>query len=178
MADIPHTPQPAGLDVLAKAERAREIAQQRARGLPWADIAALHSLGERQARRIYAAAIRAGATASPEHDAGAALREAVAVHREVLRDLGKVGKAADNSSARVGALRARAETARELVRLLAWAGLVPDTAGAWAFARQVRITAVGMVDAAERHGLDLAEILDDLEGVPGVKQVLGSGVGT
>ncbi len=99
MADIPHTPQPAGLDVLAKAERAREIAQQRAHGLPWADIAALHGLGERQARRIYAAAIRAGATATPEHDADAVLREAIGVHREVLAELAAVGRRADNSSA-------------------------------------------------------------------------------
>jgi hypothetical protein len=65
-------------------------------------------------------------------------------------------------------LRARAETSRELVRPLAWAGLVPDSAGAWAFARQVRLTAAAMVDVAERHGLDPIEVVDDPERVPGV----------
>ncbi len=55
---------------------------------------------------------------------------------------------------RVGALRARAETSRELVKLLAWAGLIADSAGAWAFARQVRATAARFIDIAEQHNID------------------------
>ena len=148
-----------------RAARNRQIAVERAAGEPWDVIAARHGISERQARRGRIEHIRSGAAL--DADPNDVLREAVAIHRDVLQGLAAVGIRADNSAAQVGALRARATTALQLVHLLAWAGLVPDSAGAWRFARDLSGFVGAMVAVVERHGLDVEEVVEELDQIGG-----------
>lgn len=151
-----------------RAARNRQIAVERAAGEPWDVIAARHGISERQARRGRIEHIRSGASsAALDADPNDVLREAVAIHRDVLQGLAAVGIRADNSAAQVGALRARATTALQLVHLLAWAGLVPDSAGAWRFARDLSGFVGAMVAVVERHGLDAEEVVEELDQIGG-----------
>jgi hypothetical protein len=147
-----------------RAERNRRIAEERARGEPWAVIAARHGLTERQARRAREEHLRSAVSVAPlDLDPNAVLAEAVVVHREVLADLALLGREADNDSARVGALRARAETSRRLLELLADAGVVPDSVGGWRFARDYRSALVAIARAAERNGVPLEEVVAEMD---------------
>lgn len=156
--------QGAALNSTERALRNKQIATQRACGDTWAEIAARHGISERQARRSRTEHITSGGpVAWLEADPNEVLREAVDIHREVLSSLAAAASAADNSAAQVGALRARATTALQLVNLLAQAGLVPDSAGAWRFAREVTGLVAAVVAVAERQGLDVETIIEEFD---------------
>lgn len=70
-----------------------------------------------------------------------------------------------------GALRARATT-RQLVDMLAQAGMLPSSPGAWRFARDLNALAAAVAEVAERRGLDLREILEEPDRIPGVPRAL------
>ncbi len=113
-------------------------------------------------RRIVASARRASEQALnivnlDDLDPTELLAEVVAIHREVIDDLARLGRLASPSSAAVGAARARATVAAGLVDLLARAGLVPD-APEWRVLRDVESIAKSLARVAEELGVDLAEL--------------------
>jgi len=115
-------------------------------------------LSVRQAHRAIAEArTRPPTVALDELSPSETLAEVVAVHREVVRELGRLGRLASPSSARVGALKSRAQVAASLVDLLARAGLVPQ-AVEWAVLRDVESLATAITRMAAELGVDLAEI--------------------
>jgi hypothetical protein len=102
-----------------------------------------------------------------EEDPGAVLREAVGIYRWALERLERLAEKGDNSSARLGAVRSRVATARDLVDLLGRAGLIPDGPYAWRFEVEASAFVKGMLEVAGRHGIDVEEILREMENVPG-----------
>jgi len=159
------------MNAVQRARRNARIAEARDRGDSWAAIAEAFGLSERAARRCrsdHVQAAVADAAAALDVDPNRVLREAIVVHREVLDGLGVLGREGDSSSARVGALRSRAATSLQLVRLLAWAGLLPDSFGAWSLARDVPAFVNAFAVVADRHGFEPAEILAEMDmAIPG-----------
>ncbi len=49
------------------------------------------------------------------------------------------------------------------MRLLAWAGLLPDSFGSWAFARDVPAFVNAFAVVAARHGLEPADVLAEMD---------------
>jgi hypothetical protein len=164
----------APLDEAARAARDAEVARLRARRVPWEEVAARVGLSVRQAQRARLNHIRRAATyaALPE-DPNKVLLEAVRHHRAALDDLARIAEHGDNSNAQMAAARARAQVARDLFKLLADAGLTPQTAQAWRFARQAPAFTHAVVEVARAAGLDVQAILDRFEEVQGYATAMG-----
>jgi Homeodomain-like domain-containing protein len=110
--------------------RDRGIVEARQRGESPAAIAKRFDVSERTVRRLIEQARRAPVDLD-ELDPDVALREAVAVHREAIEQLGRLGRRGNNASAKVGAAAARARASRDLIQLLAWGGRLPDRPATW-----------------------------------------------
>jgi hypothetical protein len=132
-------------DVDCAVRRNREIAEARLTGETWDTIAARFGLSERQARRAEREHLAGVDELALDEDPAAVLREAIGVHRWALDRLAVLAERGDNSSARLGAIRSRVATSRDLVELLARAGLVPPTPYAWAAVIDVRRAAEAMM---------------------------------
>ncbi|MEW6072923.1 MAG: hypothetical protein AB1726_10085, partial [Planctomycetota bacterium] len=85
-----------------------------------------------------------------DEDPGEVLREAIGVHRWALDELRRAASSADNSSAKVGAIRSRVATSKDLVDLLARAGVIPATPDRWRDERDLHQIARSMLAAVER----------------------------
>jgi len=153
--------------------RAASVAAARARGEAWAVIAARHGLSERQARRVRDEWIAHAAAMAPVmEDPGAVLREVIEHHRAALLDLTVLSREGNNMSARVGAAKGRAETARALLAIMGDAGLVPESGRGWAFAREVGSFTKAITAVCRRRGIPLGEVMDELMEVPGFTRAL------
>lgn len=164
----------APLDGAARAARDAEVARLRARKVPWDEIAERVGLSVRQAQRARLAHIRrAAAFAALPEDPNAVLTEAVQHHRAALTDLARLSTAADNSNAAMAAARARAQVARDLVKLLGDAGILPSSARAWNFVREAPAFTAAMVKVCAEAGLDAQALLDRLSEVEGYSAAMG-----
>src|ERR687896_322010 len=94
--------------------RDRAIVEARGRGEPPAAIARRFDVSERTVRRVIERA-RVAPVDLDDLDPDEALREAVAVHRETIEQLGRLGRRGKNTSAQVGAMAARARASRDLI---------------------------------------------------------------
>jgi len=159
--------------VSEKSARNRRIAQARAVGRTWSQIAEEFGLSERQTRRAAAEWVRDASVTEPlREDANAVLAEAVRIHREVLRDAAPLARRADNDSARIAALKLRLTASRGLLDVLAWSGQVPDTARSWRFALDVAAFVGAVLAAAADAGIDPDDVADRLLDVPGLPTAL------
>jgi transposase-like protein len=178
-APLPGTSVEPSMTSVERAARCRSVAEARARGEGWSSIAARHGIGERQARRDRDAWLKHVAATMPlTEDPHAVLSEVIAHHRAALVDLARLSREGNNPSARVGAARARAETARALLALLAAAGVVPETARAWSFTRDMGVLTRAVAEVCRRHGIDLSEVLDEFERLPGYVRSMGIAQGS
>jgi hypothetical protein len=110
--------------------RDRRIVEARTAGESPASIARRFNVSERTIRRTVEQARREPVDLA-EFDPDVALREAVAVHREAIEQLGRLGRRGNNASAKVGAAAARTRASRDLIQLLAWAGRLPGRPPTW-----------------------------------------------
>jgi hypothetical protein len=147
----------------ARRGRNRAIAEARDGGATWPQIAERFRLSERHARRAYAEHLReAGEVVNL--DAGEALREVLNVHVWALGELRALASSADNSSARVGAIRSRVSVSHDLLRLLVAAGVVPPPEHAARMQLEVekKRFAAAMIDVLEQRGIEYGDLEDDL----------------
>jgi hypothetical protein len=156
---------------LSAAERTalgRAVSTARARGEGWSSIAGRLCVNERTARRAmddYNA--NAQALGPVLEDPHAVLREVVAHHRAALADLERLSAEGNNASAKVAAARGRGEVSRALLTVLADAGVVPDSVGAWRLGRDLQSFVRAIREVCERNGISVAEVLAQLEAIPG-----------
>jgi orotate phosphoribosyltransferase-like protein len=130
------------MTVTERADRARRIAQRKATGLTWEQLAQEFNVSVSTARRAAEAHVAgthrlAEPPAVPDVsvpprpadlDPQEIFVEVVAAHRDAMTDLAALAREADNDSARVGAIKARTAAGAQLVALLASVGLMPDPA--------------------------------------------------
>jgi transposase len=153
-----------------RAERNREIAEARADGKPWKSIAARFGISVKTAQRARAEHLRS----SGEHlretggfrtsiEPAEVLLEAVEAHTWALAKLAEVEEQAGgaNLAVRLGAITKRARVARELVDLLATAGLVPQGPSQWQFYREADRMGRALAHVAHDHGI-AGQVLDCL----------------
>lgn len=187
MANTPGTPddqQPANsaaasptpVDAAARAARDAEVARLRARGVTWEEIARRTGLSVRHAQRARLNHVRRAAVyAALPVDPNAVLAEAVRHHRAALDDLTRIAEKGDNSNAQMAAARARAQVARDLVKLLGDAGVLPDSVQAWSFIRETPIFTQAVVEVAGEAGLDPQAVLDRFDEIRGYATAMGYG---
>ena len=106
-------------------ERNRQIADARAEGTAWREIAAKFRISERQARRAAAEAVRLTAEERrlDDMEPEAVLARIIEVQLRALGRVEELMEEADNSNAKVGAARATGALGSELRDSLAAAGL-------------------------------------------------------
>jgi hypothetical protein len=159
--------------------RNRHIVQARAAGESPAAIAERFGCSERTVRRVIEQARRAPVDLD-SIDPDDALREAVAVHREAIEQLGRLGRRGRNESAKVGAAAARARASRDLIQLLAWAGRLPDRPATWRVMLDLKqigtdlnvLIAAIEQGAVEREDVErfFVRLVPGVDGLPAVKR--------
>jgi Homeodomain-like domain-containing protein len=105
--------------------RNRQIVEARTAGESPAAIAERFDMSERTVRRVIEQARRAPADLD-SIDPDEALREAVAVHREAIEQLGALGRLRDTAFVRVGAGAVRARASHDLVQLARGGAVYPS----------------------------------------------------
>lgn len=152
-------------------DRNRAIAEAREGGATWPVVAERFALSERHARRAYLEYVREAGRLI-DLDPAETLREVVQVHTWALEELRALAATADNSSARVGAVRSRVTVAQDLLKLLVTAGVVPsaDQIARLDLEREKRQFAAAVIDALECQGIDFGSLDEDLD-----RALLGQG---
>lgn len=147
-----------------RAERNRQIVLAKDDGATWAEVASGFGISDRQARRAYLEHLREAGQVL-DLDPGATLESVLRVHLDALETLRVLGESADNSSARVGAVRSRVAVAHDLLKLLTIAGVVPpaDHAARIRLETEKRRFATAVVVALEERGIDLDELEADID---------------
>jgi hypothetical protein len=124
----------ATLNSSERARRNAEMAARRALGATWAEVAAEFGVAKSTAREGVRQHLEAGASVRvvgaavvrpADLDVGRIFADVVTTHIEVMADLGRLAEEADNSAAKVGALKGRAQAGDRLVAILGAAGLLP-----------------------------------------------------
>lgn len=144
--------------VLPAAERAARnarIAEAKAAGATWPEVAERFALSERQARRT-AAEHAATAVAERSVDADALVARIIRVHAVSLDRLERLSARADNDSARVGGA-ARSTVSVNLLDVLARLGYVGDP-GLARFRDEMGRAASAIVRLADRHDIPYDEV--------------------
>jgi hypothetical protein len=94
-----------------------------------------------------------------------------------MEKLAALAEEADNSSAAVAAVSRRCDLAVRRLDLLAAAGLVPHDRGGWRAAIDLRAIVRAIVDVAQRHGAEFAEVDAELRRIPGMVPLPTNGAG-
>ena len=150
---------------MRRVQLARRVAAQRARQVPWAQIAVNEHQAERTLKHLYRDYI-----ASPDvsDDGIGAVRETLEVFTEAMRELSAVASDADNDNAKVGAIRTLLSAAQGRLELLAALGRLPRQLGALEAQRDLALTVNEIVRVLERHDLgdeiirELLAVMDTL----------------
>jgi DNA-binding Lrp family transcriptional regulator len=146
-----------------RALRNEQIVGMRAAGLTWREIADEVEMSYSQVRQIvrnYEDAGRRLPIDALHVDPHEILAEVITDQRDSLRQLARIGARADNDSAAVGALKARAVVSVNLLRVLAFAGLAPPTPLQWQADRDLKRIGLGIhraLGAFEERVAGLAE---------------------
>jgi hypothetical protein len=158
-----------------RAARAQQIAQLRAIGATWQAVARETGVSVRQAQRLRQEHLRAAAGRVRPAEPERALEEALAAFEWGMTKLARLAEAADNSSAAVAAVSRCCDLAERRLGLLAAAGLVPQERAGWQAAIELPSVVRAILDVAERHGADLAELKAELQRVAPLPLLNGGG---
>lgn len=90
------------------------------------------------------------------------LIEMVGVQHDALAALRPLMCSADNSNAMVGAARANAEIARQVVELMGRGVLLPASSTAWRTTREFEAAVRALIEVADDAGVDPRLVLDRL----------------
>ncbi len=155
----PHPPRTV-LPAAERAERNRRIAESKAAGATWPEVAERCGVSEKTARRAAAEHAAVGVTRRDLDagvDAEALVERVVRVHVLALDRLERLSAWADNDSARVGAARSLSTVSVALLDVLARLGLVGDP-GMVRFRAEMQRAAVAVVSLADRHDIPWEEV--------------------
>jgi hypothetical protein len=149
-----------------RAARDQRIVEAASGGEPRQAIADRERLTDRQVRRILARRPAEAVVQVPDLDVPDVisvdpLRElsrAIATHRDAVDRLRAIAVRSANEAVAVGALKAAAQTARDLLGLLRESGLTPPTAFDWRNETLWSRAWAALEAVAEEHGLDAEAI--------------------
>jgi hypothetical protein len=143
-------------------KRQQAIAVDReANGMTWAAIARKHSMGEKEARQTYARYVDEIVPLITEQSPAETLRGYLRILESARERLLQIADAADNDSARVGALREVVRTVEKEIELQMRAGFIPrDVADSRARLEQEQLLE-RMVDVLRRNGV-AAHVYEEL----------------
>lgn len=147
-------------------DRDERILSAEARGEPHALIARREGVSQRTVSRVLHDAHDAErATDAPaptlvEVDPFALAAEVIDSTQASLRELRLLAARTANPSARVGALKAVPQAGASLLDVLARVGLAPSVPVEWWSAREWERARGALVEVAEEHGIDAAELQD------------------
>ena len=136
---------------IEKVARDRQIVADRLSGLPWSAISERHGLQERQLRNIFNAWQKDGAAELAAEDPAELVYEFLERYRRVEEDLAQAAEEADNSAARVGALRMRVEAIDRQVQLMQASGHLPRELGQLRVSADIESVAARIVAVFHDH---------------------------
>jgi hypothetical protein len=149
------------LPAARKVDRDRAIVIDRNKGLAWPVIAQRHGLSERQCRNVYGQWREVESERVFTRDQVEWVVERLAMFDSIIGSLAVIAEQADNSSARVGALRTQMAAMHEQALLLAATGLLPRDLRAFIDYEKVEAMIGRMAQVVERHDFSV-EVIDDL----------------
>lgn len=123
-----------------QAQRDADIVAARLRGLGWAQIARTYGLTVRRVQQIFAAWRQENKTLRHQ-DPLDIVDELLEQYQGAAEELALVAVNADNTSARVGAIRARMEAMKNIAELLQAVGVLPKDLGTLRVEMDVRYVA-------------------------------------
>lgn len=149
-----------------RAERNRRVFEARERGEAWRVIAEREGISLRQAYRCEAAhrEVGGGVLVADRINVDAAVHRVVESHIRALAEAEQMCRAADNSNARVGALRSVATIGSSLLSVLGRLGLLSDS-GLLRYEREVARMAEVLNELGRRHDLSDDEIMQVVDHV-------------
>jgi hypothetical protein len=116
-------------DAKAILERNAKVIESRSKGRSWAGVCEDSGLSLGQVKRVWKKFVDEGKLEVQTEDPIAVVFEQITRYDVMIEELADLSKNSDNDSARVGAIRARAQVMREQIELLQAVGLVPKQLG-------------------------------------------------
>jgi hypothetical protein len=144
-----------------KVQRDRALVADRNRGLTWSAIALRHGLQERQARQIYAEWRDSEEPTLVQRDPVQWLEETLDRYESIIGELASTAESADNTAARVGALKAQMDAMGRQTELLVASGLLPRNLGVVRYEIDMRKAAQTILRVLEEHGVG-SDVLRDI----------------
>jgi hypothetical protein len=160
-----------------KVQRDRALVADRNRGLTWAVVARRHGLQERQARQIYAEWRDSEEPALVQRDPVQWLEETLHRYDSIIGELASTAESADNTAARVGALKAQMDAMSRQTELLVASGLLPRNLSVIRHETDMRQAARTIVAVLKERGVGL-DVLRDIQQALRTPGELGSGQNT
>jgi hypothetical protein len=136
-----------------KVQRDRSLVADRNRGLTWSVVALRHGLQERQARQIYAEWRDSEEPALVQRDPVQWLEETLNRYDSIIGELASTAESADNTAARVGALKAQMDAMSRQTELLVASGLLPRNLGVVRYETDMRRAAQAILTVLHEHGV-------------------------
>jgi hypothetical protein len=136
-----------------KVQRDRALVADRNRGLTWSAIALRHGLQERQARQIYAEWRDSEEPTLVQRDPVQWLEETLDRYDSIIGELASTAENADNTAARVGALKAQMDAMSRQTELLVASGLLPRNLGVIRYETDMREAARTILAVLRAHGV-------------------------
>jgi hypothetical protein len=150
------------LSAAEKVQRDRALIADRIRGLSWPVIALRHGLQERQCREIYRQWRDSEKTTLVERDPVEWLAETLDGYESIINNLASTAESADNTAARVGALKAQMDAMSRQTELLMASGLLPRNLGVIRYETDMRRAARTIVALLKQHGVG-PDVLRDIQ---------------
>jgi hypothetical protein len=165
------------LSAADKVQRDRALVADRNRGLTWSVVARRHGLQERQARQIYAEWRDSEEPALVQRDPVEWLEETLDRYDSIIGELASTAECADNTAARVGALKAQMDAMSRQTELLVASGLLPRNLGVVRYETDMRQAARTIVAVLRQHGVR-PDVLRDIQQALRTPGELASGQNT
>jgi hypothetical protein len=145
-----------------KVQRDRALIADRNRGLTWSVVALRHGLQERQARQIYAEWRDSEEPALVQRDPVQWLEETLNRYDSIIGELASTAESADNTAARVGALKAQMDAMSRQTELLVASGLLPRNLSVVRYETDMRQAARTIVAVLKERGVG-PKVLRDIQ---------------
>jgi hypothetical protein len=156
------------LSVAEQFERNTRIVAMKARGKSWPQISEAVGVGVRQCQKIHKA-YREEHRTLRHHDPVSIVDELLEGYQADLADLTQVYEDADQSAAKVGAVKARREVRERITELLQAVGVLPHDLGTLRLELDAEVVIAQFMAVMERYNVPeeaFDEVLESLGGPP------------